>query len=137
MADIFNFGDIVLEQSVGPYTGLLGTEEFTETQYGDVINDLIYLDFADYLATSQNNFDNYPDHYNDLRKIYFRIMQFRSDKIKKYDKIIDGKEIMKIFGLNEGPEVGRVLDAIQDDIINNGNIKKSEAIKLAKKILNN
>ena len=103
----------------------------------DVINDLIYLDFADYLATSQNNFDNYLDHYNDLRKIYFRIMQFRSDKIEKYDKIIDGKEIMEIFGLNEGPEVGRVLDAIQDDIINNGNIKKSEAIKLAKKILNN
>ena len=103
----------------------------------EVINDLIYLDFADYLATSQNNFNNYLDHYNDLRKIYFRIMQFRSDKIKKYDKIIDGKEIMEIFGLNEGPEVGRVLDAIQDDIINNGNIKKSEAIKLAKKILNN
>ena len=103
----------------------------------DVINDLIYLDFADYLGTSQNNFDNYLDHYNDLRKIYFRIMQFRSDKIEKYDKIIDGKEIMEIFGLNEGPEVGRVLDAIQDDIINNGNIKKSEAIKLAKKILNN
>ena len=103
----------------------------------DVINELIYLDFADYLATSQNNFDNYLDHYNELRKIHFRIMELRSDKNEKYDKIIDGKEIMEIFGLNEGPEVGRVLNAIQDDIINNGNIKKSDAIKLAKKILNN
>ena len=44
---------------------------------------------------------------------------------------------MEIFGLNEGPEVGRVLNAIQDDIVNNGNIKKSDAIKLAKDILNN
>jgi len=103
----------------------------------DVINELVYLDFADYLATNYNNFDNYLDHYNNLRKIYFRIMKFRSDKIEKYDKIIDGKEIMEIFGLNEGPEVGRVLNAIQEDIINNGNITKSEAIKLAKKILNN
>ena len=103
----------------------------------DVINELIYLDFADYLATSQNNFDNYLDHYNELRKIHFRIMELRSDKNEKYDKIIDGKEIMEIFGLNEGPEVGRVLNAIQDDIINNGNIKKSDAIKLAKEILNN
>ena len=103
----------------------------------DVINELIYLDFADYLATSENNFNNYLDHYNDLRKIYFRIMELRLDKNEKYDKIIDGKEIMEIFGLNEGPEVGRVLNAIQDDIINNGNIKKSDAIKLAKEILNN
>ncbi|MBU93390.1 MAG: hypothetical protein CL723_02220 [Chloroflexi bacterium] len=103
----------------------------------DVINELVYLDFADYLATSENNFNNYLDHYNDLRKIYFRIMKLRSDKNEKYDKIIDGNEIMEIFGLNEGPEVGRVLNAIQDDIINNGMIKKSDAIKLAKQILNN
>lgn len=103
----------------------------------DVIDELIYLDFADYLATNQNHFDDYLEHYNDLRKIHFRIMELRSDKNEKYDKIIDGKEIMEIFGLNEGPEVGRVLNAIQDDIINNGNIKKSDAIKLAKKILNN
>ena len=103
----------------------------------DVINELIYLDFADYLATSQDHFDNYLDHYNDLRKIYFRIMELRSDKSKKYDKIIDGNEIMEIFGLNEGPEVGRVLNAIQEDIINNGNIEKDDAIKLAKEILNN
>ena len=95
------------------------------------------MDFADYLATSENNFNNYLDHYNDLRKIYFRIMKLRSDKNEKYDKIIDGKEIMEIFGLNEGPEVGRVLNAIQDNIIKNGNIKKSDAIKLAKDILNN
>jgi len=101
-----------------------------------VINELIYLDFADYLATSQNHYDNYLDHYNDLRKIYFRIMQLRSDKNEKYGKIFNGKEIMEIFGLNEGPEVGRVLNAIQDDIINNGNITKSDAIKLAKRILN-
>ena len=31
----------VNEQSVGPYTGLVGTEEFTDIVYGDVINDEI------------------------------------------------------------------------------------------------
>ena len=44
---------------------------------------------------------------------------------------------MEIFGLNEGPEVGRVLTAIQQEFINSGKITKTKALKLAKNLLEN
>ena len=103
---------------------------------GEIILELTYLDFADYLATSKFNFDNYIDHYNKLGKIYFRILNISTEFTKKTLNIINGHQIMEIFGLNEGPEVGRVLHAIEQEVINNGEITKENAIKLAKTILN-
>jgi poly(A) polymerase len=103
---------------------------------GEIILELTYLDFADYLATSKFNFDNYIDHYNKLGKIYFRILNIYTEFTKKTLNILNGRQIMEIFGLNEGPEVGRVLHAIEQEVINNGEITKENAIKLAKTILN-
>ena len=104
---------------------------------GDLILELIFLDFADFLSTSQYNFDNYLEHYNNLSKIYFRLQNISAEFTEKYTNIIDGHQIMEIFGLNEGPEVGRVLTAIQQEFINSGKITKSKAIKLAKNLLEN
>ena len=104
---------------------------------GDLILELVFLDFADFLSTSQYNFDNYLEHYNNLSKIYFRLQNISAEFTEKYTNIIDGHQIMEIFGLNEGPEVGRVLTAIQQEFINSGKITKSKAIKLAKNLLEN
>jgi len=104
---------------------------------GDLILEMVFLDFADFLSTSQYNFDNYLDHYNKLSKIYFRLQNISVEFTEKYTNIIDGHQIMEIFGLNEGPEVGRVLTAIQQEFINSGKITKTKALKLAKNLLEN
>jgi poly(A) polymerase len=104
---------------------------------GDLILEMVFLDFADFLSTSQYNFDNYLDHYNKLSKIYFRLKNISVEFTEKYTNIIDGHQIMEIFGLNEGPEVGRVLTAIQQEFINSGKITKTKALKLAKNLLEN
>ena len=98
---------------------------------------MVFLDFADFLSTSQYNFDNYLDRYNKLSKIYFRLQNISVEFTEKYTNIIDGHQIMEIFGLNEGPEVGRVLTAIQQEFINSGKITKTKALKLAKNLLEN
>ena len=54
---------------------------------------------------------------------------------QKYANVIDGHQIMEIFGLNEGPEVGRVLNAIENELINSGNMTKAKALKLAENLL--
>tara|TARA_B100000945_G_scaffold265529_1_gene224987 strand:+ start:13569 stop:15002 length:1434 start_codon:yes stop_codon:yes gene_type:complete len=106
-----------------------------ERDCGEFLLELVYLDFADFLSTSVYNSENYIDHFNKLSKIYFRIKNISTDLEQKYANVIDGHQIMEIFGLNEGPEVGRVLNAIENELINSGNMTKAKALKLAENLL--
>ena len=102
---------------------------------GEFLLELVYLDFADFLSTSIYNSENYIDHFNKLSKIHVRIKNISDDLVQKYTNVIDGHQIMEIFGLNEGPEVGRVLNAIEKELINSGIMTKAKALKLVENLL--
>jgi poly(A) polymerase len=50
---------------------------------------------------------------------------------------ITGDEIMSLFNLEPGPKVGLIMKALYEQRINEGEVTKEEAIKLAKETFNN
>ena len=50
---------------------------------------------------------------------------------------ISGDEIMSLFDLEPGPKVGVIMKALYEQRINEGEVSKEEAIKLAKETFDN
>lgn len=50
---------------------------------------------------------------------------------------ISGDEIMKIFKLEPGPKVGIIMKALYEQRINDGEVSKDDAIKLAEEVFKN
>jgi poly(A) polymerase len=59
------------------------------------------------------------------------------EEMSKLRPPITGDEIMKIFNLEQGPKVGIIMKALYEQRINEGEVSKEEAIKLAKDIFKN
>lgn len=82
---------------------------------GDDIDDLMTLCRAD--ITTKNpkkvkkyikNFDRVEELMNDVKL---------RDEMKKFQSPVSGKEIMKLFKLTEGPEIGRIKKLIENKIL--------------------
>jgi poly(A) polymerase len=47
---------------------------------------------------------------------------------------VDGNEIMKILKIEPGPSLGKIMESLYEQRINEGEVSKEEAIKLAKEV---
>ena len=56
------------------------------------------------------------------------------EELSKLRPPISGDEIMKMFNLEPGPDVGKIMKALYEQRINDGEVSKEEAAKLAEEV---
>ncbi len=95
----------------------------------DVV-DLIILAKADRLSArgieiTDDIVENNLNALTNLQKKYFEIIE----TLKPLPKLIDGKEIMQLLGINQSPKLGEIIKKLQEEQMQNSIKTKEEAIK--------
>ncbi len=100
---------------------------------GEEIDDLMILCRADITTKNPKNISKYLANFDRVDKRIKEVMEI--DKLKAFQSPVRGDEIMKMFNLSPGKEVGKIKTMIEDAIIN-GEIKNdySSAISFLTKI---
>lgn len=66
----------------------------------------------------------------DLIEIYFN-----NKLVQHYESILTGKELIAIFNLDSGPNIGKILTRLEEEYIKRGNMTKNEAINFCQEII--
>jgi len=102
---------------------------------GDAGIDILYLSLADHLATRGPYLDlaQWQEHAQTVRYVIDKHSE--EEGISAPPKLIDGHDIMNIFGLSPGPGVGQLLEALRETQAA-GEVKtREEALDYVKRIL--
>ena len=102
---------------------------------GDVAIDTLCLNMADYLAARgpdliENDWDKH------CRIIGHIMKESQKSEIKEPVKLIDGNEIMETFSIPSGPQIGILLNTIQEAQAIGDIDSKEQALNLVKANLN-
>ena len=87
---------------------------------GDEIDDLMKLCRADITTKNPKNISKYLGNFDRVEKRMNEVIEI--DKLKAFQSPVRGNEIMKMFDLTPGKEVGKIKTMVEDAIIN-GEIK--------------
>ena len=100
---------------------------------GEEIDDLMKLCRADITTKNPKNITKYLDNFDRVEKRINEVIEI--DKLKAFQSPVGGDEIMKMFDLNPGKEVGKIKTMVEDAIID-GEIKNdySSAMSFLDKI---
>ena len=102
---------------------------------GNDIEDLMLLCDADITSKNQEKVKRYQNNFQLVRK-KIKIVE-EKDKIRNFQPPVNGNEIINLFEISEGKEIGILKNAIKNAILD-GNIKnnKKDALKFLKKKAN-
>lgn len=102
---------------------------------GDDGIDILFLALADYLATAGPCLDIREwEKHNQL--IAYILHEHINQVVKIFpEKLIDGNELMKEFGLTPGPQIGKLLDLVHEAQATGEITSREEALELAHNIL--
>ena len=119
-----------------PHTFKMGWTDSAVRRYivdaGNVLEDLNNLVRAD--VTTKNK-QKAQEIYDKLDEMENRIKEvLEKEEMAKLRPPVSGDEIMKIFNLEPGPNVGLIMKALYEQRINEGEVSKEDAIKLAEDI---
>ena len=87
---------------------------------GEEIDDLMKLCRADITTKNPKNITKYLGNFDRVEKRISEVIEI--DKLKAFQSPVRGDEIMKMFNLGPGKEVGKIKTMVEDAIIN-GEIK--------------
>lgn len=125
---------LLVENHLRPHTFKMGWTDSAVRRYivdsGEMIDKLNDLVRADITTKNKNKFDEI--------NTYLDEMEARIAEVKEKEELsnlrppITGDEVMEIFDLHPGPTVGKIMKALYEQRLNEGEVSKEEAIKLAK-----
>ncbi len=81
---------------------------------GDVSIDIIFLTLADFLATRGPNLDREEWSQHCQLMDYILSQQEREKEKITPEKLIDGHDLINIFGLKPSPKIGELLEAVRE-----------------------
>ena len=126
----------LVEQSARPHTFKMGWTDSAVRRYivdaGHMLDDLNALVRAD--VTTKNK-QKKQDIYKTLDDMEQRIKEVKEkEELDKLRPPVNGNEIMKILKIEPGPTLGKIMESLYEQRINEGEVSKDEAIKLAKEV---
>ena len=124
---------LLVELHLRPHTFKMGWTDSAVRRYivdaGEVLDDLNNLVRAD--VTTKNK-QKAQEIYEKLDEMENKIKDvLEKEEMSKLRPPITGDEIMEIFNLEPGPKVGLIMKALYEQRINEGEVSKEDAIKLA------
>ena len=130
---------LLVELHLRPHTFKMGWTDSAVRRYivdsGNVLNELNNLVRAD--VTTKNKYKA-KEIYENLDEMERRIQEvLEKEEMSRLRPPITGNEIMEIFNIKPGPKVGLIMKALYEQRINEGEVSKEKAIKLAKEIYKN
>ena len=102
---------------------------------GNVLKELNNLVRADVTTKNKNKAKEIYDNLDGMERRINEVLE--KEEMSKLRPPITGNEIMEIFNIEPGPKVGIVMKALYEQRINDGEVSKEEAVKLAKEIYKN
>jgi poly(A) polymerase len=102
---------------------------------GDTGIDILFLSLADHLATRGPELDLAPwrEHCRMVR--YVLQKHAERESLSPMTKLLDGHDIINLFKLSPGPQVGKLLEAIKEAQATGEINSRQEAVNLVKKTL--
>jgi poly(A) polymerase len=102
---------------------------------GEAGIDILFLSLADHLATRGPNLDlaSFKEH---ARLVDYVIGQhFEQENIVHPSKLVDGYDIINIFSMSPGPEVGELLEAVREAQASGEVTTREQALSFIKEVL--
>ena len=127
---------LLVENHLRPHTFKMGWTDSAVRRYiidaGDLMSELNELVRAD--ITTKNK-EKYEEINKYLDEMEVRIKEVtEKEELSKLRPPISGDEIMEMFNLESGPVVGKIMKALYEQRINDGEVSKEEATKLAEEV---
>jgi len=102
---------------------------------GDASMDIIFLTLADFLATRGPNLDREEWSQHCQLMDYILSQQEREKEKVTPEKLIDGHDLINVFGLEPGPKIGELLEAVREAQGIGEVTTREEALALARRQL--
>jgi len=127
---------LLVENHLRPHTFKMGWTDSAVRRYiidaGDLMSELNELVRAD--ITTKNK-EKYEEINKYLDEMEVRIKEVtEKEELSKLRPPISGDEVMEMFNLESGPAVGKIMKALYEQRINDGEVSKEEAAKLAEEV---
>ncbi len=103
---------------------------------GDAAIDTLFFSLADHLATRGPNLDTDDWRYHAGLVGYVLSQRSRKEEVVSPARLINGHDLMSHFSLRPGPEIGQLLEAIQEARASGEIATKDEALSHASHLLN-
>ena len=129
----------LVELHLRPHTFKMGWTDSAVRRYivdaGEVLDDLNNLVRADVTTKNKQKAQEIYDKLDEMENKIKDVLE--KEEMSKLRPPITGDEIMEIFNLEPGPKVGLIMKALYEQRINEGEVSKKDAIKLAGDIFKN
>ncbi len=102
---------------------------------GDVGIDTIFLNLADHLATQGPNLELEEWRGHAQGMAYVLEERFREESIVSPPKLISGHDLIDIFGMSPGPNIGKILEAVREAQAAGEVATKEEALLFVQKLI--
>jgi poly(A) polymerase len=81
---------------------------------GEAGIDILFLSLADHLATRGPNLN--PSHWQEHAQVveYVLSQHLQEESIARPPRLVDGHDLINIFGINPGPQIGEILEAVRE-----------------------
>ena len=130
---------LLVELHLRPHTFKMGWTDSAVRRYivdaGEVLDDLNNLVRADVTTKNKQKAQEIYDKLDEMENKIKEVLE--KEEMSKLRPPITGDEIMEIFNLEPGPKVGLIMKALYEQRINEGEVSKKDAIKLAGDIFKN
>ena len=124
---------LLVELHLRPHTFKMGWTDSAVRRYivdaGEVLDDLNNLVRADVTTKNKQKAQEIYDKLDEMENKIKEVLE--KEEMSKLRPPITGDEIMEIFNLEPGPKVGLIMKALYEQRINEGEVSKEDAIKLA------
>ena len=127
---------LLVENHLRPHTFKMGWTDSAVRRYiidaGGLLEELNDLVRADITTKNKAKYEEINKYLDEMEERIKEVAE--KEELSKLRPPLSGDEIMEIFDLEPGPSVGIIMKALYEQRINDGEVSKEEAIKLAKEV---
>ena len=127
---------LLVENHLRPHTFKMGWTDSAVRRYiidaGGLLEELNDLVRADITTKNKAKYEEINKYLDEMEERIKEVAE--KEELSKLRPPLSGDEIMDIFDLEPGPSVGIIMKALYEQRINDGEVSKEEATKLAKEV---